>query len=308
MISIDEAVGDKAPNKPVDVIKIQNLINNNDRFSGLSQVLAVNGVSDPTLVQAIKTYQQTHPSIQAKKPDGKVSPGGVTLKQLRLYFNRSGVCRDYLPRGFGSNRLANFSVDRFVNLYGRQYPQQTLSAASAVGLDFVLRKLIADADITDIRWAAYMLATVKHECAHKWLPIEEYGKGVGKTYGNPVAVNVDAKTTVNNTYYGRGYVQLTWDYNYKAMDTALGLAKEKSLLLHPANALEPETAYRIMSHGMRHGTFTGRKLSDYIEGGKLDYFTARRIINGLDEADRIQGYAQKIEFLLRFCNGVAQAQ
>lgn len=43
--------------------------------------------------------------------------------------------------------------------------------------------LLEGADIDDVRWTANMLATVRHECANRWLPIEEFGKrkGSGKT-------------------------------------------------------------------------------------------------------------------------------
>jgi hypothetical protein len=99
-------------------------------------------------------------------------------------------------------------------------------------------------------------------------------------------------------------VQLTWDHRYKAMDKALGLEGDESLYLHPENALDPDVAYEIMSYGMRHGTFTGVRLSQFISGGKVGYLHARRIINGDDEAQRIRDYALTFEFLLRFCNGV----
>src|SRR5262245_40113966 len=55
----------------------------------------------------------------------------------------------------------------------------------------------------DLRWLAYMLATTYHECAGTMWPIEEYGKGKGQSYGVP-------DSTTGQTYYGRGFVQLTW--------------------------------------------------------------------------------------------------
>ena len=58
----------------------------------------------------------------------------------------------------------------------------------------------------DQRWLAYMLATTFHETAEKMWPIEN-GDGAGKSYGQP-----DPDT--GETYYGRGYVQLTWRENY----------------------------------------------------------------------------------------------
>lgn len=51
---------------------------------------------------------------------------------------------------------------------------------------------------------------------------------------------------------------------------------------------------------MRHGTFAGVRLSHFISDGKVNYLHARRIINGDDAAVQIKGYAETIEFLLRF--------
>jgi putative chitinase len=84
--------------------------------------------------------------------------------------------------------------------------------------------------------------------------------------------------------------------NYDKVGQVLGLGN--GLVLHPEHALEPTIAYRIMSYGMRHGSFTGKGLSSYIQGDACDYLNARRIINGLDQAGRIQGYAQALESVL----------
>jgi hypothetical protein len=54
-----------------------------------------------------------------------------------------------------------------------------------------------------------------------------------------------------------------------------------------------------MTEGMRRGLFTGKKLSDYIDGDRCDYKNARRIINGLDKWELIQQYAQTLEPTLR---------
>lgn len=171
----------------------------------------------------------------------------------------------------------------------------SLNSSQRAGLEALLTAAEADTDITDIRWLAYMLATVKHECGNEWQPIEEYSKGKGSKYGQPVTVTDPAGKSYSNVYYGRGYVQLTWDYNYKSMGQVLN----NRLYYEPALALNPENAYRIMSHGMRHGSFTGKKLSQYIEGSTCDYTNARRIINGTDQAEKIAGYAQKLEKVLR---------
>lgn len=187
----------------------------------------------------------------------------------------------------------HFDRTQFFDAYAAAFG--ALKPSARGGLDALLAAVEADPDVSDVRWLAYMFATVKHECAGTWLPIEEYGKGKGRKYGVPVTVTDPQGRQFTNVYYGRGYVQLTWDYNYRGMGNALN----NRLLYEPELALNADVAYRIMSHGMRRGSFTGRKLADYINAEKTDYVNARKIINGLDKAELIAGYAVKLEAILR---------
>ena len=103
----------------------------------------------------------------------------------------------------------------------------------------------------DVRWLAYSLSTTIHETASTMAPIEEYGKGKGRPYGIPDPVTKE-------TYYGRGFVQLTWKENYSKMtpivdpmfpSTAIDLVK------NPSQALVPFIAAAIMFEGMERGSF-----------------------------------------------------
>lgn len=180
-------------------------------------------------------------------------------------------------------------MDAYVAAFGTPKPD------AQAGLDALLTAAEGDQDITDIRWLAYMLATVKHECANTWRPIEEFGKGQGRKYGVAVTVTDETGRSFSNVYYGRGFVQLTWKDNYQTMGQVL----KNRLVYEPQLALQAEVAYRILSHGMRKGSFTGKKLGDYINADRCDYVSARKIINGLDQADRIAGYATRLEAALR---------
>jgi putative chitinase len=164
-----------------------------------------------------------------------------------------------------------------------------LNQTQVDGLNALLTEINADAaeQSDPLPWFAYMLATTYHETGHTFQPIEEYGKGKGHPYGVP-----DPET--GQTYYGRGYVQLTWKANY----AKFGVMLNEDLLNHPELAMVPENAYLIMSVGMIDGSFTGKKLSDYLYGDVKDYVNARRIINGLDRADLIAGYAESFEAIL----------
>lgn len=148
--------------------------------------------------------------------------------------------------------------------------------------------------LTDIRWLAYMLATSYHETAKTMQPIEEYGKGRGKPYGQKLRHDRKPYTFPDKLYYGRGDVQLTWYENYEAMGKLLGIP----LLEQPELALVPEISAKIMIEGMtrgksNRGDFTGVSLENYFNATKDDPVHARRIINGLDKANLIASYHNK---------------
>jgi hypothetical protein len=191
-------------------------------------------------------------------------------------------------------KLSGINVRAAFELY--QFSYGPLSLSQRDGFTRLLTAMDGDAELTDIRWAAYMLATVKHECAETWRPVEEYGKGAGHPYGVAETVIDSNGTPRQNTYYGRGYVQLTWKDNYEAIGAAIGMRDD--LMIKPELALVPDTAFRIMSYGMRDGTFTGKRLATYINATGADYKNARRIINGTDQAERIAGYARQLETIL----------
>ena len=134
---------------------------------------------------------------------------------------------------------------------------------------------------------AYILATAWHETAFTLQPIEEYGRGRGHAYGKP-----DPST--GHAYYGRGYVQLTWRDNYERAGRKLGI----DLVNHPEKALEPATAAAILISGMREGWFTGQRLDQHVGSERVDYYGARRVVNGLDKASQIAGYAEEFETAL----------
>lgn len=158
-----------------------------------------------------------------------------------------------------------------------------LSQKQVDGFEFILTEW-EQSGLTDLRWLAYMLATTWHETAATMQPIEEYGKGKGRAYGKP-----HPKT--GETYYGRGYVQLTWYDNYLKMGKILDLP----LATSPNLALNPQIAAKIMFEGMTTGKsfagdFTGKHLGNYFNKTTNDPVNARRIINGLDKAKLIAGY------------------
>ncbi|MGK7939363.1 MAG: peptidoglycan DD-metalloendopeptidase family protein [Crocosphaera sp.] len=140
---------------------------------------------------------------------------------------------------------------------------------------------------------AYVLATVQTE-SQMGLYMYEISKGGGK----------------HGIHYGRGYVQITHDYNYRYWSQRLGI----DLIGNPDLAASPSVAVKILIGGMKDGTFTGmspngtylpgaaRKLSDYINSSKTDYVGARRIVNGQDKALAIARDAKRYQQALSGCS------
>jgi hypothetical protein len=175
-----------------------------------------------------------------------------------------------------------------------------LTASQYQGLDQILGYVQIDPEIEDDRWVAYMLATVKHECANAFAPITEFGPD---SYFAKYDPGTTLGTRLGNTqpgdglrFKGRGYVQITGRANYLRLGQALGVGE--AFVKQPAMVLEPAHAYRIMSTGMRLGLFTGKKLPTYINDAGCDYVAARRIINGQDKAVEIAAYATRFEAML----------
>ena len=152
---------------------------------------------------------------------------------------------------------------------------------------------------TDLRQLAYILGTVYHEAGKGMRPVRE-----GFSADNAAAVKYvtdmynrhqirqnyalpDAAT--GQSYYGRGFVQITWKWNYAAFEKLLGLP----LVANPDMALDVDTSAQIAALGMLKGVFTGKKLADYFNAQTCDWLNARRIINGTDRAALVAGYAQK---------------
>lgn len=140
---------------------------------------------------------------------------------------------------------------------------------------------------SDPRFIAYSLATAYHETARSMAPVRELGQGRGRSYGIPVA-------PYNQVYYGRGYVQLTWERNYTNATRRLVkrgvVGADINLARNPDLAMRPDIAAAVLVFGMLEGWFTGRKLVDYFSGTRSDWVDARVIINGHDRAALIAGY------------------
>ena len=116
------------------------------------------------------------------------------------------------------------------------------------------------------------------------IPISETGQLAGDGY----------------LYRGRGYVQITGRTNYTYFSNRLGV----DLVSNPTLATDPAIAGQITVIGMQDGTFTGKRLDDFINDQKTDFFGARAVINGdkFVNGTKIENHAKNYLKALVNCN------
>lgn len=211
-------------------------------------------------------------------------------------------------------------VDRFIEryvaahgLFNAQSP--AFSENSKVNLrkvvEHINRYYHGRHDQANVFELAYMFATARHEAWH-FISAEyfstkpEIGNLAYFNKYDPVLASTQAlrdraiahENTIEGDgyrYRGRGLVHLTWKVNYRRAKEHFGV----DFLSDPDKASEFEHSIPIMIWGMKNGIFTGRKLADYINAANVDYASARRIINGVDQQHLIAGYALRFEAILR---------
>lgn len=134
--------------------------------------------------------------------------------------------------------------------------------------------------------AAYVLATAYWETARTMEPVKE---------AFWLSDNWRRKNLRYYPWYGRGFVQLTWERNYIRAGEKLGM----DLTTDADAVMEPSVSAEILVVGSRDGWFTGKKLSDYVTLQASNYRGARRVINGTDKAAAIAEIARDYEKALK---------
>lgn len=163
-------------------------------------------------------------------------------------------------------------------LFGGALTQQAVDGINAIGHAW---RTYGDGDP---RKLAYILATAYHE-SDCFKALEEYASGTAyegrRDLGNTMPGD-------GKRFKGRGFVMLTGRRNYADWAKRLGL----DIVASPGLVTVPTTAARILVQGMMLGTFTTRKLADFINERICDFINARRVVNGTDRAETISEYAR----------------
>lgn len=183
-------------------------------------------------------------------------------------------------------------VKTYINFLEGKMLKRILSPEQRSNINLIFQTCL-QLDVVDLRQIAYVLATTQWETARTFMPVEEFGKGRNKSYGVP-----HPKT--GKIYFGRGFVQLTWYDNYARFTRLLrNLGHNVDLINNPEEAQQPQISAIILVLGMRDGLYTGRRLSDYINEEREDYFNARRIVNGTDKAVIIKDIALQTHYIIK---------
>lgn len=181
----------------------------------------------------------------------------------------------------------------------------SLSAGQVAGIHAVLASCDRH-NVTDLKYRAYILASVFHETGERMQPVREtFAKSDSEAVQRlEKAFKAGQLTWVKTPYwrpdadgkswFGRGLIQITHRDNYLKLGKRLGV----DLVANPDRALDLATSADIAVVGMAEGLFTGKELSDYFDDTSAKWVEARRIVNGTDRAALIAEYGVKFHAAL----------
>ena len=214
------------------------------------------------------------------------------------------------PKGCIMNRQAFYAELRKANsgVFGKSLSQAQVNTCEALLNECDARGLTNPE-------TAYVMATAYHEA--KMVPSREnlYYTTAGRiaavwpsrfTAASAKAYTRNPKKLANKVYNGRlgnrmgtndgwdhrggGLDHLTGRDNYRKASAVVGV----DLVAKPSRILEPEIAVESLVHGMINGRYRGKKLTDYIRPGSVNFAAARNIINADAKAngELVAGYAR----------------
>jgi len=183
----------------------------------------------------------------------------------------------------GETANEEVSGTALASLAQRSSAFDTILAAPALDKAAVQRAIVEACKVAGLilkTQQAYVLATAEHETNATFEPVRE-------AYWVKNAEAWRKTHLAYWPYYGRGYVQLTWEENYDNYGRILGI----DLVSNPDLALDHYGATFVLVQGFKTGAFTHRKLAEFVNARRTDFVGARYCINGQDRADHIAGLA-----------------
>jgi hypothetical protein len=246
----------------------QNILNG----CGYNPELIITGYMDDATTAATKRFQKDLGLAVTGTVDLKTWAAGLNHKKLPGWSEATPLVSVRRNPDPASDIIWSTDATANVRWSKTELTQQLIKKAKELGLTL------------KTQWA-YMMATIQWETADTFEPVRE---------AFWLSENWRSRNLRYYPYYGRGYVQLTWEDNYEKYSGILGLP----LVTQPDLAMKPGVALYILVHGFKHGIFTGFKLEEFVNSGKTDYYRARQCINGMDKAKEIKAIAQEWENIL----------
>lgn len=205
----------------------------------------------------------------------------VLIFGTRVLANQGSTTQPPLDNGGNDNDNTPplSQSDRYVEAVFTAYGVNGFDETNTVRLIVDAFNSLGDGDNNKL---AYIIATAWHESFLK--PIREIRCQPGTQCYDRQEVYWDSG------YFGRGYVQLTFQSNYQTMSNLLGV----DLVANPDLALDPVIASQVIVKGMIDGLFTGVALRQFINFFDQDFFNARRVVNGTDRAQLISDHTTNL--------------
>jgi peptidoglycan hydrolase-like protein with peptidoglycan-binding domain len=272
---LEYLIDDKAIVKPV--LKKQDGID----FIDLKQEVEIlqNLLQQQNLMEIIdgKFEENTEKAVKTFQSQNNLPADGIVDQKTWAILTNQNV-NTYFPLRQKSNlEMAKVLIQSISNPTIKKYANQSIP---------IILQEAQKYGITDKGQIAYILATAQHESRFgQWMV--EFASGQ----------NYEGRRDLGNLnlgdgarYKGRGFVQIIGRRNYTEWGQRLGI----DLVNHPDKVTDYTVAAKILVLAMGDGIFTSRRLSQYVNESIRDFYNARRVINGLDQASHIAGLAENI--------------
>ena len=227
-------------------------------------------LDDKELVKEIQEILKTI-GLYNSEVDGLF--GAISRESLQDFIETEGLSQDYILDDVVADlllvRVKDFAMD-----IGQDFGEGEEAFVSAT------IELCEKNGLPLKEQIAYVIATAEHETGGTYKPVVE-------------AHWLSEDWRKNNLryypYHGRGYVQITWDYNYEKFSKLLG----RDFVTNPDEVLDKNVSLFILVYGMSTGMFSGKRLGTYVNKNDKDFYGARKVVNGRDKAEHIAALAEK---------------